>query len=151
MKRIFAAALLSLAALPALAIQVEFQVPVELKNIDPDAIQFDVICGQFMNGAFNGERKVTVPLRDAGTHKHFSGMVTVKVDWPGTTVPRGKYRCTMAVHSKSTGYGDFQAKPAAVGTRAVTLVEGDFSEMTGLPKVAPAQAPKAATKPPLQR
>lgn len=128
MKRILAAALLALAAAPALAIQVEFNVPVELRNIEPDATHVDVICGSFGDGRFLNSQKVSTPLRDAGTHKHFSGTVKVAVDWPGTTVPKGKYRCTMAMKTR-TDYMDFDRRPAAVGTRAVTAVEGDFGEL----------------------
>jgi len=145
MKRFLAATLLSLAAFPALAIQVEFQVPVELKNIDPEAINFDVICGSFGDGRYLNHQKVTVPFRDAKTHKHYSGTVAVKVDWPGTAVPSGRYRCTIAMKTKND-YMDFQRKPAAVGTRAVTLVEGSFQELQGLPKVAPVKVPVKPTQ-----
>lgn len=150
MKRILAATLLCLAALPAYSIQVEFQVPVELKNIDPDAINFDVICGSFGGGAYLNYQKVTVPLRDARTHKHFNGVVTVKVDWPGTAVPRGKYRCAMGMRTKSD-YMDFTRLPAAVGSRAVTLTEGDFSELRGLPRPELRQQVKPVQKQQLQR
>ena len=145
MKRILAATLLSLAACPALAIQVEFQVPVELKNIEPDAVSFDVICGSWGNNSYLNYTKVTVPFRDAKTHKYYSGTVAVKVNWPGTGVPSGAYRCALALKTK-TDYMDFERRPAAVGTRAVTKVDGSFQELQGLPKIAPVKAPVKPTQ-----
>jgi hypothetical protein len=151
MKKILAATLLALAATPALAIQVEFQVPVELKNIEPDAVSFDVICGSFGNNSYLNSVKVTVPFRDAKTHKYYSGTVAVKVNWPGTSVPTGSYRCAIALKTK-TDYMDFERRPAAVGTRAVTKVDGTFQELRGLPQPQMKQSPtKPAVKQQIQR
>lgn len=150
MTRILAATLLALAATPALAIQVEFQVPVELKNIEPDAVSFDVICGSWGNNSYLNSQKVTVPFRDAGTHKHFNGVVIVKVDWPGTAVPTGSYRCAIALKTK-TDYMDFQRKPAAVGTAAVTVAQGSFQELRGLPRPQMKQQARPVPKQQLQR
>lgn len=150
MKRILAASLIALAATPALAIQVEFQVPVDVKNIDPAATHVEVTCGSWGdNRSFLNYKKATVPLRDERTHKSYQGTVTIKVDWPGTTVPTGRYRCAMGMIGKNLGpSGEFTSRPAAVGTRATTSVEGSFQEMQGLPRPQMKQAP---TKPALQR
>jgi len=151
MKRILAAMLLSLAATPALAIQVEFQVPVELKNIDPSAVSVVVTCGQWWGDRYNTSASTTVPLRDAKTHKYYSGTVTVKLDFAGTQVPTGNYRCVMGMRTKGD-FTEFTVKPAAVGTRAVVKVDGSFQEMQGLPRPQMQQpATKPAVKQPIQR
>jgi hypothetical protein len=138
MKKIALAAALSLSCLAAHAVQIEFQVPVELRHIDRSATHVDVICGSYAGGRYLNSQKVLMPLQDAGTHRSFSGVVKVVVAWPGSTVPTGKYRCAMAM--KTAGdYMDFERLPAAVGSRAVTLVEGDFGDYQ-------AAAPTKSTK-----
>lgn len=130
MKPIAAMTLFCALALPVVAnaIEVEFQVPVELRNIDGNATHVSVTCGSFGDGRFLNSRKTDTALSGEFS-KSFSGVVTVVVPWPGATVPTGAYRCTMAMRT-TTSFMDFAVQPAAVNTRVVTTVEGDFSAIS---------------------
>lgn len=112
------------------AVQVEFNVPVELKHIDPAATHAIVTCGNWSReGArYLNSQSVEVPLQNAGTHKTYSGVVRVVVTWPGTTVPTGDYRCAMAMRTAS-GLADFTTRPAAPRTAAVIAVDGTFGDL----------------------
>jgi hypothetical protein len=116
-------------ALPvaAEAVEVEFNVPVELRNIDGGATHVLVVCGSFGDGRFLNSARVEVPLSGEFS-KSFSGVVKVVVPWPGTVTPSGSYRCSMAMRTAAS-LVDFDSRPSAVNTRSVTVVEGDFSEL----------------------
>ncbi len=130
MKIIPVITLLSALAMPVVAdaIEVEFQVPVELRNIDGNATHVSVTCGSFGAGRFLNSSKTETALSGEFS-KSFSGVVTVVVAWPGATIPTGTYRCTMAMRT-TTSFMDFAARPAAVNTRVVTTVDGDFSAIS---------------------
>ncbi len=112
------------------AVQVEFNVPVELKHIDPAATHVIVTCGSWArDGArYLNYRSVEVPLQNAGTHKAYSGVVRVVVTWPGTTVPTGDYHCGMAMRT-ATGLAEFTTRPAAPRTTAVIAVDSTFGDL----------------------
>ena len=114
----------------AQAVQVEFNVPVELKHIDPAATHAVVTCGNWSReGArYLNYRSVEVPLQNPGSHKTYSGVVRVVVTWPGTTVPTGDYRCGMAMRT-ATGLAEFTTRPAAPRTAAVIAVDGTFGDL----------------------
>jgi hypothetical protein len=114
----------------AQAVQVEFNVPVELKHIDPAATHVTVTCGNWsrQNAHYLNYKSVEVPLQNAGSHKTYSGVVRVVVTWPGTTVPTGDYRCAMSMRT-AAGPADFTTRPAAPRTTAVIAVDGTFGDL----------------------
>lgn len=132
MKREGLFALVAMLALPAVsnAIEVEFQVPVELKNIDGAADYIEVDCAQWFPEARrrNAGRKTRAELKGEFS-KSFSGIVTVVQPWPGTIVPTGKYICTLLIRSTANSANRFELMPSAVGTRDVRNIIGDYSEM----------------------
>lgn len=112
------------------AVQVEFNVPVELKHIDPAATHVTVTCGSWsrQDARYLNYKSVDVPLQNVGTHKAYSGVVRVQVTWPGTTVPTGNYRCAMSMRTAG-GPADFTTRPAAPRTAAVIAVDGEFGDL----------------------
>lgn len=126
--RAAAALALATAGLSAHAAQVEFNVPVELRNIDPAATHVVVTCGSFGDNRFLNSERSEVALQNAGTHKQYSGTVKVVVAWPGATVPTGSYKCSMAMKGPNL-FADFSSRPAATRTTVVTEVTGSFSEL----------------------
>lgn len=129
------------------AVQVEFNVPVELKHIDPAATHVTVTCGSWsrQDARYLNYKSVEVPLQNAGTHKAYSGVVRVQVTWPGTTVPTGHYRCAMSMRT-AAGPADFTTRPAAPRTAAVIAVDGEFGDLN-LQAAPAATSVPAATAP----
>lgn len=132
MKRQNLFVMLAMLALPlaAQAIEVEFHVPVELKNIDGAADYIEVNCGSWWpeERRRNNHRTVRAELQGEFS-KHFSGVVKVVQSWPGLNVPTGKYICSVAIRSTANPTNSFEQMPAAVGSRDVRTIIGDFSEM----------------------
>ncbi len=126
--------MIALAALPALghAIEIEFQVPVSLKNIDPAVDYVEINCGQWWpeeRRRNNGVSSPRIPLRASGGAKAYSGVVKIVQSWPGTTSPTGKYICSLSFRSNSDSSNYFNSMPAAAGSRDTREIIGDYSEL----------------------
>lgn len=129
------AILLLALALPvsAQAIDIEFQVPVALKNIDGAADYFYVDCAQWWPAERRrnaGARSPNVRL-EGEFSKSYDGIVKVTQSWPSTIVPTGKYICTVII--RSDDYTDppnrLELMSSAVGTRDVREIVGDYGEL----------------------
>jgi hypothetical protein len=147
MKHLLIAGALAGLAGTAGAVAVEFNVPVELRNIVDQATHVVVTCGSWDNTAgsrrFLWSESVEVPLQQGVKHKFYSGVVKVTIPFPGTTVPTGAYRCTMGMRGR-TSSGEFSQQPAAPGSRAVTEVIGNFSELNYQQGISATVKPPAA-------
>jgi hypothetical protein len=128
MKNTLALIVLCGVAATAHAVQVEFNVPVELRNIDPAATHVVVTCGSWGDNRFLNSQRTEVALQNAQTHKSYSGVVKVVVSWPGANVPSGAYRCAMAMRGTNL-FADFETRPAAPRSTVATFVMGDFREL----------------------
>lgn len=115
------------------ATAVEFNVPVDLRNIIDEASHVVVTCGSWSSGPpphrFLWSESVEVPLQQGDRHKFYRGVVKVMVPFSGTSVPPGRYRCTMGLRGRGLDSGEFTRYPAAPGSQAVTEVVGNFSEL----------------------
>lgn len=154
MKRcLIAGALLCLAG-AASAVPVEFNVPVEVRNITEAATHVVVTCGSWDpspgSRRFLWPASVEVPLQQGANHKFFSGVVKVTVPFSGNVAPTGPYRCTMGLRGRLDS-GEFSYQPAAPGSRAVTEVIGDFSELKVQENRSAVARPPLAPLPPLQK
>ena len=120
MKRQNLFAIVALLALPLAshAIEVEFHVPVELKNIDGAADYIEVDCAQWWpeERRRNAGHKTRAELKGEFS-KSFSGIVKVVQPWPGTIVPTGKYICTLLIRSTANPSNYFELMPSAATYR----------------------------------
>lgn len=134
----------------AWAVAVEFNVPVQLRDVVPTATHVDVTCGSWdpSPGAsrFLNYKTVSVPMNRTGKSASYNGTVKVNVPWPGAAVPSGKYRCVMSMRS-AQGLGEFASQPAAPRTTVTTEIIGDFSELNLQARAPTAKVPNAQLAP----
>lgn len=155
MRHLLIALALAAGSSAAGAVAVEFNVPVELRNITPAATHVDVTCGSWDNAP--GSRRflmyetVRVPLQRGPASASFNGVVKVVVPFPGAVVPTGTYRCVMAMRT-AQGPSEFTSQPAAARTVVTTEVIGSFNELNyqqGAPTTArPSTGLLSPAKPP---
>jgi hypothetical protein len=134
----------------AWAVAVEFNVPVQLRDIVSSATHVDVTCGSWdpSPGAsrFLNSATTSVPLQRTGKSASYNGTVKVTVPWPGAAVPKGKYRCVMAMRTAQS-LAEFSSQPAAPRTPVTTEIVGDFNELNYQAQAATARVPNATLAP----
>lgn len=133
----------------AAAVAVDFNVPLELRNITTAATHAMVTCGSWDDSPgsrrFLSSETVSVPLGAGDKQKSYVGVVRVRLAFPGDTVPKGKYRCTVGMRT-ADGPAELTSQPAAAGTRSIVEVVGDFAELNTQATVRPGTL-LAPTKP----
>lgn len=136
-------AAIALVVLPvaAHALEVEFQVPVKMRELNAAATHAVMTCGSFARGAFVKSAEVSVPLQGTDP-KYLNTVVKVAVVWPDATVPEPDYRCTLGIRGP---LHMFLPNPASVydrrqpstvtrtttttTTTVVATLDGSFAEM----------------------